>query len=158
MKNNQPQAKLANWKKVVFLSAIIGLLAGVGFWWWQQQSSEFVISNNQSPAADSNQRAAQNNQSVTSSNNLPIANQHLESISDKLAEASLHLREQHNDYARQALVEAHEIAVRTEDNPQLLETLLGGIKQAQTSVANGRIEEAEETVSRLLDQLNMTGN
>lgn len=156
MKNGATQTVGSNWGRIIVLSAIIGLIVGAGFWWWQ--NSAILNVDSRTVTANVDRPSGGNTKPVVLNNSLPAADRHLESLGDKLAEASFHLREQHHEYAQQALVEANAIAVKTDDNPQLRENLVNGIQQAQTNIAGSKLKEAEQEINLLLNQLNMPEN
>ncbi|MEP6925262.1 MAG: hypothetical protein ABI954_12420 [Pyrinomonadaceae bacterium] len=157
MENGKLETTHTNWMRTIILSAIIGLTVGTGLWFTLNYAPS--TTETQIVTGNINRRVViENTKPVVLNNDLPAIDRQLESVGDKLAEASFHLREQQNEYARQALTEAGQIALKTNDNPQLQQNLLTGIKQAQSELANGKVKEADQEINSLLNELNMPEN
>ncbi len=146
-----------NWGRIIVLAAIVGLALGAGLWFWR--SSTDTIKDKQMENGSSDERmTAERARNSTLSNNLPETNSQFEMIGDKLSETAFDLRDQQIDAAGQTLAEAEQIALKSNDDVQLQQNLLDGIKRIKADIQNGKNNEAEQEINALLNQLNMPEN
>ena len=151
------KSERVNWGRIIILSAIIGLALGAGLWIWR--SSTDSIKDKQIENGNSDNRAvAGSTKTSILENNSPENNSQFELVGDKLSEVSFHLREQQIDAAAQTLAEAEQLALKSNDDPRLQQSLLNGIKQIGADIQNGKSGEAEQEISELLNQLDMPEN
>ena len=145
------------WSRIIILAAIVGLALGSALWFWK--SSTDSVKDNQAESGNSNNRVVTESiKTSTLSNGLPETNSQLEMIGDKLSEVLFDLREQQIDAANQTLAEAEQLALKSNDDAQLQQKLLDGIRQIRADIQNGKTAEAEQKVNFLLNQLDMPEN
>lgn len=147
--------KRINLTGIIILSVALGLALGLGLWFWQKNAGSL---KDEQTGNGNSRVVSESTKPLILENNPPDINSKLESVGDKLSEALFHLREQQMDAANQTLAEADEIAAKADDDPQLQQNLLNGIKQVQNDLKGGKSSEAEEEINSLLNQLDMPEN
>ncbi len=145
------------WSRIIILAVIVSLALGSALWFWRGSTDS--VKDNQAENGNSNTRVVTESiKTSTLSNGLPETNSQLELIGDKLSEVLFDLREQQIEAANQTLAEAEQLALKSNDDTQLQQNLLGGIKQIRADIQNGKTAEAEQKVNLLLNQLDMPEN
>lgn len=152
-------APRAGWQRIIVFSAVIGLLIGGAWWFWQNRLTTNAESGDQQIVTGTIERPAimQKTMPVVLNNDLPETDRQLESLGDKLAEASFHLRAHENELARQTLTEADKIALTTDDD-RVHDHFDKAIKHVQNEITGAKVKEADQEIIVLLNQLNMPEN
>ncbi len=158
MENDETiKSERVDWGRIIVWAAIIGLALGAGLWFWK--SSTDTIKDKQMENGSADERVtAENAKTSPLSDNLSETNSQIEMLGDKLSEVAFDLRDQQIDAADQALAEAEQIALKSNDDAQLQQNLLDGIKRIKTNIQSGKNSEAEQEINALLNQLNMPEN
>lgn len=143
---------------MIAAAAIVGLSIGLGLWIFQKNFRR-------APSDETNANAAQSIDKQRENRAIEIGDsseRDKNRLGDKLAEAALDLREDRRDLAAEALREAEIIAREYEANDRDLAkrelSFVGDIKRAAAEVEAGKIEIAAETITDLLDRLNLPIN